>query len=128
MSFCTLTTIAKPCPSCPWRVDKDATDIPNFDLASAEGLAKCCPDDRNIGPDFGATMFACHQSKDGAEIACAGWMAAVGHRHPGVRIAVAMGRLDPPALRPGLRWPRLHKNYQQVLEKLRETDPAVQPN
>lgn len=128
MSSCSLATLAKPCPSCPWRVDKDAAHIPNFDLELAEGLAGCCPDKRNMGPDYGASMFACHQSKDGAEIACAGWMAAVGHRYPGVRLAVAMGRLDASALRPGAGWPDLHPNYQQVLEKLRATDPAEQLN
>lgn len=124
MSSCALNTLAKPCPSCPWQVDKDASDIPNFSMDLAEGLARCCPDERGMGPDFGATMFACHQSKEGAEIACAGWMAIVGHRHPGVRLAVATGRLDASALRPGERWPALHANYQQVLEKLRATDPA----
>ncbi len=80
MSSCTLTTLSKPCPSCPWRVNRDATDIPDFDLSLAEGLVNCCPGTRNMGPDFGASMFACHQSKDGAEVACAGWMATVGHR------------------------------------------------
>lgn len=125
MSSCSLTTIAKPCTSCPWRVDQDATDIPNFDIELAEGLADCCPDKRGMGPDFGASMFACHKSKDGAEIACAGWMATVGHRHPGVRLAVAMGRLDASVLRPGLDWPELHVNYQKVIEKLRATDPGT---
>ena len=125
MSSCSLTTIAKPCLSCPWRVDKDAADIPNFDLELAEGLAGCCPDKRNMGPDYRASMFPCHQSKDGAEIACAGWLATVGHRHPGVRLAVAVGRLDASALRPGNGWPVLHPNYQQVIEKLRATDPAT---
>lgn len=38
MSSCPLITLAKPCASCPWRVNKDATDIPNFDLDLAEGL------------------------------------------------------------------------------------------
>lgn len=128
MSSYSLTTIVKPCPSCPWRVEKDAADIPNFDLELAEGLARCCPDERNMGPNYGASMFACHQSKDGAEIACAGWMTTVGHRHPGVRLAVAIGRLDASALRPGAGWPDLHPNYQQVLEKLRATDPAEQLN
>ena len=128
MSSCTLTTLAKPCPSCPWRVNRDATDIPNFDLSLAESLANCCPDTRNMGPNFGASMFACHQSREGAEIACAGWMATVGHRHPGVRLAVALGRFDASALRPGTGWPDLHPNYQQVLEKLRATDPAVELN
>lgn len=127
MSSCSLSTLSKPCPSCPWRVDKDAMDIPNFNLVLAEGLAECCPDKRGMGPDFGASMFACHQSKEGAEIACAGWMATVGYRHPRVRLAVTMGRLHSSALRPGADWPSLHANYQQVLEKLRDTAPADEP-
>lgn len=81
-----------------------------------------------MGPDFGASMFACHQSKEGREIACAGWMATVGHRHPGVRLALAMKRLDPAALRPGAHWLALHPNYQQVLKKLRATTPAHEVN
>lgn len=125
---CTLATLAKPCPACPWRVDAGAQDIPNFDLELAENLAATCPDERGMGPDFGASMFACHQSKEGREIACAGWMATVGHCHPGVRLAVALKRLDASALRPGARWPALHPNYQQVLEKLRATTPADELN
>lgn len=94
MLSCALTTSANPCPSCPWRMDEDATDIPNFCLELAEGPSNCCPDARGMGPDFGARVFACHQSKDGAEIACAAWVATVGHRHPGVRLArhEAIGR------------------------------------
>lgn len=88
----------------------------------AEGLAKCCPDERGIGPDFGSSFFACHKSKDGAEIACAGWLATVGNCHPGVRWAVSDGRLEASALKPGQGWPQLHINYQQVLAKLRATD------
>jgi len=121
---CALTTLAMPCPSCPWRLDATAQDIPHFDLDLAENLAATCPDERGMGPDFGACMFACHQSKEGREIACAGWMATVGHRHPGVRLAVAMKRLDASALRPGALWPALHPNYQHVLDKLRATTLA----
>lgn len=116
-----LCTLPKPCASCPWRLDKDARDIPNFDMEKAEGLAACCPDRRGFGPDFGATLFACHQSKDGAEIACAGWLAAVGNRHPGVRLAVVMHRLSPEALRPGADWPEIHPTYDDVLRKLRSS-------
>jgi hypothetical protein len=125
---CTLTTLAMPCPSCPWRLDATAQDIPHFDLNLAENLAATCLDERGMGPDFGASMFACHQSKEGREIACAGWMATVGRRHPMVRLAVAMKRLDASALRPGARWPALHPNYQQVLEKLRATTLANELN
>lgn len=45
---CTLTTLAMPCPSCPWRLDAIAQDIPHFDLDLAENLAATCPDERGI--------------------------------------------------------------------------------
>lgn len=109
----------KPCPSCPWRCAASAEDIPNFDLSLAERLANTCPDHKGMGPDFGASMFACHQSKEGDEFPCAGWLAKVGNRHPSVRIAVFEGRLDPAALKPGVDWPELHDTYQDVLDKLR---------
>lgn len=120
-----LRSPGKPCPSCPWRLDQDARDIPSFDLKKAEGLSKCCPDDHGFGPDFGASMFACHQSKEGDEIACAGWLATVGHRHPMVRLAVVMNRLPADALEPGDQWPKLHASYGEVLMKLRATAPAA---
>ncbi|WP_430982009.1 DUF6283 family protein [Burkholderia stabilis] len=93
-----MKTSGKPCASCPWRRAAGAEDIPNFDLDLAEKLADTCPDHRGMGPDFGASMFACHQSRQGEEFACAGWLAKVGHRHPAVRLAVTSGRLDPTAL------------------------------
>lgn len=116
---CSLKTPAQPCPSCPWRVDKDARDIPNFSLPMAESLAGTSPDENDMGPEFDAAFFACHQSKEGSEIPCAGWLAAVGHRHPGVRLAVSMRRVSPAALSPGEDWPQLHDNYPDVLAKLR---------
>ena len=69
-------------------------------------------------------MFACHQSGEGEEFACAGWMAKVGHRHPAVRLAVISGRLDSAALEPGVDWPELHDSYQEVLDKLRATSKS----
>jgi len=125
---CTLTTLAMPCPSCPWRIDATAQDIPHFDLVLAENLATTCQDERGMELDFGVSMFACHQSKDGREIACAGWMATLGHRHTGVHLAVAMKRLDASALQPCAQWPGLHPSHQQVPEKLRATTTAPAPN
>lgn len=116
-----LVTLPRPCASCPWQKSAVADDIPTFDLALAESLAKCSPDARGIGPDFGAPLFACHQSTCGEEFACAGWLAVVGARHPGVRYAVYQERLDPRALEPGADWPALHENYPEVLAKLRAT-------
>ena len=116
-----LPHMTKPCASCPWKCESVVDDIPRFSMELAEDLASTCPDRRNMGPDGGASIFACHQSKDEAEFACAGWLAQVGHRHPGVRSAVASGRLDPRVLSPGLDWPMLHDDYEQVLRKLRMT-------
>jgi hypothetical protein len=111
-----------PCKTCPWRTDKDASTIPNFSLALAEGLASTCPDERDMGPDFGAPMFACHQSKDGDEIVCAGWLATQGHRHPSARLMVSMGQWDRDALdEPAPDWPELHGSFIEVIEKLRRT-------
>ena len=90
-------------------------------MQKAENLKGTCPDERGYGPDYGASLFACHKSKDGAEIACAGWLAVAGKCHPGVRIAVTFGRLDPKVLEAGEDWPELHKDYGEVLEKLRDT-------
>lgn len=114
-----INRLDTPCASCPWRVDATAADIPNFSIRLAEKLAATCPDRRGMGPDFGAPIFACHQSKVGDEFACAGWLATVGHCHPNVRYAVSLGRLDASALAPGEDWPALHKTYHQMLAKLR---------
>ncbi len=116
-----MSACRKPCPSCPWRVDQDAAAIPNFSLDLAENLAATCPDERDMGPDFGAAQFACHQSHEGAEVVCAGWLAVAGHRHPAVRVAVLTGSMPVEALSPGEDWPELHGYFAEVIEKLRAT-------
>lgn len=110
--------LPQPCPSCPWRRDQSAQDIPNFSLQMARGLASTCPDERGIGPAFDAELFACHQSKVGDEVPCAGWLAMVGSAHPAVRLAVMGNRLPAAALDPGPGWPGLHSTYPEVLQKL----------
>lgn len=110
-----------PCPSCPWRVDQTAQDIPNFSIEKARKLAVTCPDSRGFGPDFGAPMFACHKSHEQGEFPCAGWLAAVGDAHPNVRLAIMRGDLPAGALRPGKDWPALHGSFQEVLDKLEAT-------
>jgi hypothetical protein len=59
-------------------------------------------------------MFACHLSPQGAEYACAGWLATVGRDHLGVRLAVATGRLDPAVLDPRPGWPPLFDTYEEM--------------
>src|SRR5579862_7576170 len=121
MTSDTLNRLNTPCASCPWRVSATAADIPNFDIELAENLASTCPDSDGMGPDFFAGIFACHQTKEGKEFACAGWLATVGHCHPRIRIAVSAGQLEPAALEPGADWPELHENYGEVIAKLRVT-------
>ncbi|WP_408580788.1 DUF6283 family protein [Burkholderia cepacia] len=116
-----MNRLTQPCASCPWRTSARAEDIPNFSMDLAEQLAATCPDSRGMGPNYGARVFACHQSKIDDEFACAGWLAKVGHRHPEIRLAVTRGQLEPSALAPGNGWPALHDNYADVLEKLRAT-------
>lgn len=113
--------LPRPCKSCPWQVEAQAEDIPKFQLELAEGLANTCPDAKGFGPDFQAPQFACHQSREGEEFACAGWLAVVGHRHPAVRLAVSQGRLPMSALAHALDWPRLHASYPEMMAKLRKS-------
>lgn len=113
--------VRKPCPSCPWVVGNDATVIPRFDLELAEALVDTCPDARGGGPEWGAPAFACHQSRDGDEIVCAGWLAVVGSCHPGMRMRVLAGKIDVEALAPGEDWPELEPDFAAVIEKLRAT-------
>lgn len=119
-------TLGRPCKSCPWQVHARASDIPHFSLELAASLSRTCPDERGMGPDFTASHFACHQSTHGEEFACAGWLATVGHAHPGVRLAIAWGRLSAEALEPGADWPALHASHAEMLDKLRSTQAPEQ--
>lgn len=109
--------VRKPCRSCPWRVDQDATEIPNFRLEMAESLA-CTTKDMSL------VQFACHQSKGpGEEVVCAGWLARYGWDNLGVRLALSRGDYTPEMLEPGDDWPELHEDFEDVIEKLRRTAP-----
>lgn len=120
-----MTPVRRPCASCPWRVDQDASTIPNFRLDLAEGLAATCPSE--VGELMpGQPMFACHQSRPGAEVVCAGWLAVEGWHHMGARLMAMTGEYPAEAFHPGAArdgWPELHERYGDVLDKLRETAP-----
>lgn len=103
----------KPCPTCPWRVDQDASVIPGFSLDLAERL------EATTRQDFGAPVFACHQSHEGKEVHCAGWLARYGHQSIAVRMSVIAGRIPVEALDVGDDWPELHETFDEVIEKLR---------
>lgn len=102
-----------PCKTCPWRVDQDATVIPNFSLELAENLV------HTTDTRVGAPLFACHQSKPEEEVVCSGWLARYGWDSIGVRMGLMTGKYTPEMLAPGEDWPELHETYEQVIEKLR---------
>lgn len=102
----------RPCVECPWRRDVAAGQ---FSRESFDAMrATTGTDGHEAWLD--APMFACHKSAEDGEEACAGWLAAVGHNHLGVRAAVAFGRLDADALEPGTDWPDLHRSYEEMVE------------
>jgi len=77
---------------------------------------------RTCEHEFGAPIFSCHQSRDGEEFPCAGWLAVYGHRSIAVRIMVMRGDVAVEALTPDNDWPELHQSFDEVIEKLRATD------
>ena len=103
----------QPCSECPWRKDQPAGRFPpeRYESLKATSWTK----ERGSAP-MGAPMFACHKSREGRDLACAGWLAVEGANHVGVRIALMQDRLDPKALSPGEDWPELYDEYAQMAE------------
>jgi hypothetical protein len=112
-----MAPVRKPCKTCPWRLDQDATAIPGFSLELAEGLR------RTTESELGAPQFACHQSTPDQEVVCAGWLARHGWDSIAVRLGLMNGKYHAEQLEPGEDWPELEPNFDAVIEKLRETCP-----
>lgn len=73
-----------PCQECPWRKDvPPGTWLPE----RFQNLAYTCQDD-------GTAMMACHKSRDGEEVPCAGFLVSVGYDSIGVRLAVFKGTVQ----------------------------------
>lgn len=100
----------RPCANCPWRRDAAPGEFP---ASRYEALTATSGSPGNEVP-IGAPLFACHKTAEGKEIACAGWLAAVGRYHLGMRVAVLDGRLDPAAFDPGPDWPELYGSYAEM--------------
>lgn len=100
----------RPCSNCPWRLDAPPGEFPACRYESLTATAG--RPGKEVG--FSAPIFACHRSRDGEEFACAGWLATVGYDHLGMRLAVAMGRLEPAAFEPGPDWPPLYATYADL--------------
>lgn len=123
---------ARPCGECPWRLD---TPPGQFSAARYAALANTSPGPtpRVVGPAAAAAvarqwidapLFACHKSPEGSEWACAGWLASgAADHHLGVRVAVATGRLDRAALRPGPGWPALFGDFEEMAARQAAAPP-----
>lgn len=105
-----LPRAKRPCGECPWRRDVLPGKFPACRYDALRNTSGTPGDEAGLH----APMFACHLSQDGRERACAGWLAVAGVEHIGVRLAVAMDRLDPAALAPGDGWPPLWDNYAEM--------------
>jgi hypothetical protein len=102
-----------PCRTCPWRVEQHADEIPGFVLDLAEGLVSTTSD------QLGAPVFACHQSKNGREVVCTGWLWRYGWNSIAVRLAMLRREMTPDDLEPDPTI-ELHETYEQVIAKLRD--------
>lgn len=108
-----LRQMPKPCDEttdsgrCPFRVDAVPGEFPaeRYErLADTAGLP-------GAEAPVGAPMFACHHTRDGAPVACAGWLRVCGAQHLGVRMAVAERRLPAEALSGRPDDPELFESY-----------------
>lgn len=107
-----MNTRPLPCAECPWRKD---TPPGQFPPERYYALRRTAPSEQGH-PGLSAPMFACHKSAEGKELPCAGWLAAVGREHVGVRLAAARGEIDAELLRPGADWPALYADYDELLD------------
>jgi hypothetical protein len=104
----------QPCPSCPWRIDQHADEIPNFKLDLAEELVRTTDD------QFGAPIFACHQSQQEKEVVCVGWLWRYGWDSIAIRLKLAREAMRPEELEMPPDWDdRLHRTFDEVITKLR---------
>ena len=87
------------CKTCPWRVDADPFQIPNYSPEMHEALRNTIANCPRI-PTGEQRAMACHYSKPGEEYACAGWLhnqLGPGN-NIGVRIGVLTGRFPVPVV------------------------------
>lgn len=100
----------RPCSECPWRVDVASGRFGPERFAALEETHGR----PGAEAPLDAPLFACHKSREGADLACAGFLAVEGRHHLGVRLAVIQRRLPVAALQPGSDWPELYRDYESM--------------
>jgi hypothetical protein len=101
-----------PCAECPVRKDNAGNPRSKFPASRWEALRATSGD---AGP--GAPLFGCHEGEPGtgADLLCAGWAASFGRESAEVRIAVMCGLLPVEALDPGVNWPELYQDWDEMV-------------
>jgi hypothetical protein len=113
VNFRGITAMPRPCDAtdksgpCPFRVDAEPGE---FTHERFEKLADTAGGPGAEVPADGP-WFACHHTRDGAPVACAGWLAVCGVDHIGVRLSVSAGVIAPEALRRPAGGPELFESY-----------------
>ncbi len=109
-----------PCASCPWRVNQDASAIPNYNHKLACGLLKTAAS-ASGGEDGFRKIMACHGSSEDNMRACNGYLAREGYSNINVRLLLARNAINHPDAvldaceAAGIE---LHADYPAVLRKL----------
>lgn len=99
---------------CPWRRDTAGAVFMPGRLATGDFGRYCGTAEQPAGLDAG--MFVCHKSKNRRRpTVCAGWLAAVGRHHLGVRLAVILGMIPAEALAPAPGWPGLFESHAAMV-------------
>lgn len=114
-----MAEVRKPCRTCPWWVGSSAADIPNYSPSLAEGLRSTC------SGEFGAAIFACHQSVPEQEVICAGWLARYGWDSIAIRIKLITGQIGPEGLDPQPGWAPLYETFDDMIAQLRATTEEI---
>ncbi len=109
----------KPCKHCPWKKTSRAGggDIPNFDLSLMRGLASTAPKkDCTIHErDEFRKIFACHDSKEGNECACAGYVARDGQFNLNVRLIAIENKINLNQIIDAAEEHELYDNFHEML-------------
>ncbi|AEM88884.1 DUF6283 family protein [Streptomyces violaceusniger] len=106
-----------PCGDCPWRTDVEPGQFEAYRFDSLK-TTSTQPEVTSAADVLGQPMFACHQTQEGREQACAGWLVvAAAQGNLRIRLALATGDLPPEAVEPGPGWPPLFESYDAMADR-----------
>ncbi|MCY9872968.1 DUF6283 family protein [Vibrio barjaei] len=109
----------QPCKHCPWKKSsvKGGFNIPNFNMSLMYSLENTAPK-KDCSPeeldDF-RKIFACHDSKEGNESACAGYVARDGQHNLNVRFLAATQKVNLQDIIDASEQHELYDNFHDML-------------